>query len=58
MVDLRLTPDEAGKLRRVLEHYVSDLRMEIAGTERQDVREDLKGEEVFLKKVIDELQKS
>jgi hypothetical protein len=57
MAQLTLTDDEAGTLRRVLELYVSDLRMEIADTDAMDFREELKREEAFLKKVIEQLGK-
>jgi len=55
MAQLTLTDDEASTLRRVLEGYVSDLRMEIADTDAMDFREELKREEAFLKKVIEQL---
>ena len=55
MAQLTLTDQEAATLRRVLEQYVSDLRMEIADTDAMDFREQLKREEAFLKKVIEQL---
>ena len=55
MAQLTLTDQEAGTLRRVLEEYVSDLRMEIADTDAMDFREQLKREEAFLKKLIEQL---
>jgi len=55
MAQLTLTDQEAGTLRRVLEQYVSDLRMEIADTDAMDFREQLKREEAFLKTVIEQL---
>jgi len=48
MVQITLSDEEAGSLRNVLESYLSDLRMEIAGTERMDFREHLKRQEEFL----------
>ena len=55
MAQLTLTDQEAATLRRVLEQYVSDLRMEIADTDAMDFREQLKREEAFLKTVIEQL---
>ncbi len=55
MRQLTLTDSEAGTLRRVLEEYVSDLRMEIANTDSMDFRDQLKREEAFLKKLIEQL---
>jgi hypothetical protein len=42
-------------LRRVLEDYVSDLRMEIANTDSQDFRDDLKDREALLKGILERL---
>ena len=52
MVTLDLDPDERQILKEVLESYLSDLRMEIADTDRMDFREMLKErKEVILKAV-------
>ena len=55
MPQLTLTDEEAGTLRRVLEEYVSDLRMEIADTDSMDFRDQLKREEALLKRLIEQL---
>jgi len=55
MAQLTLTNQEAATLRRVLEEYVSDLRMEIANTDSMDFRDQLKREEAFLKRLIEQL---
>ena len=55
MPQLTLTDEEAGTLRRVLEEYVSDLRMEIADTDSMDFRDQLKRDEAFLKRLIEQL---
>jgi hypothetical protein len=52
MVNLELTPTEAEILKMVLENYLSDLRMEIAGTDSMDYREGLKARKMVLKKVV------
>lgn len=55
MVQITLTPEEAIILRDILNHYVSDLRMEIADTDAMDFREKLKNEEVFLNRLLRQL---
>lgn len=51
MVHLDLTADETRILLEVLESYLSDLRMEIADTDRLDFREMLKERKAVLLKV-------
>ena len=55
MVQITLTPEEAIILRDILNHYMSDLRMEIADTDAMDFREKLKNEEVFLNRLLRQL---
>jgi len=57
MIRLGLTPNEASALKEVLMSYLSDLRMEIADTDSMTFREGLKQREIFLKRLIDELEK-
>ena len=52
MVHIELEPTEAEVLRLVLESYLSDLRMEIAGTDSMDYREMLKARKMVLRKVV------
>lgn len=56
MIQIELTSEEAGILREILTSYLSDLRMEIAGTENMDFREALKKKEALLKKLIQRLE--
>ncbi len=56
MTQLTLTDTEASTLRKVLETYLSDLRMEIVDTEAQDFREQLKEEENILEKIVKALK--
>ena len=56
MTHLELTYEEAGELREVLESYLSDLRMEIGGTENMNFREMLKEKEVFLTEILRRLR--
>ncbi len=58
MARIDLKPEEARMLREVLESYLSDLRMEIAGTESVSFRENLKKTEAFLKELIPRLRES
>jgi len=56
MARIDLTPEEARTLHDVLESYLSDLRMEIAGTESVSFRENLKKTEIFLKELLPRLR--
>jgi hypothetical protein len=46
---------EADMLREVCESALSDVRMEVAGTESQNFRESLKRREEFLGSLLDRL---
>jgi len=52
---LNLSSDQAETLAQVLEDYVSDLRMEVANTDSQEFRDDLKKKELFLKDLLSRL---
>jgi hypothetical protein len=52
MIRLELSDEEATVLREALEFYMSDLRMEVADTDRQDFRNRLKQEEAVIKKIL------
>jgi hypothetical protein len=49
---LELRPDEVAVLRDVISHHLSELRMEIAGTERLSWREPMHREEELLKSLL------
>lgn len=55
MCTLELSSDEREMLMDILNSYRSDLRYEIAGTDSQDFRENLKHKEVFLDKLLNAL---
>ena len=55
MLELDLTPEEVAILRRVLTNDLSDLRMEIADTDRLDFRDRLRERKTVLAKVLDGL---
>ena len=55
MLELDLTPEEVEILRRVLTNDLSDLRMEIADTDRLDFRDRLRERKAVLAKVLDAL---
>ena len=55
MVNLELKPEEATALCEVLNAYLSDLSMEIAGTDSQDFRDQLKLKASFLRGVVEGL---
>jgi hypothetical protein len=54
-VELTLSDEEADTLRRALGSYLSDLRMEIRGTERREVRARLKRDKGQLNGLLDRL---
>ena len=55
MAQITLTPEEAATLRRILSNYVSDLRVEITNTDSWQFRQNLKREEVLLRKLVAQL---
>ncbi len=56
MVRLTITNEERDKLTRILSRDLSELRMEIAGTDNMKYRQELKAEEEFLKRLIKALE--
>lgn len=55
MVQLTLTDQDATTLKKALQTYLSDLRMEVADTDAQDFREGLKQEEAVITRLVHEL---
>jgi hypothetical protein len=55
MQTLELSSEEAYVLRETLETYLSDLRMEIADTDRMDFRDQLKHRRALIERVVDAL---
>lgn len=55
MVNLDLSASEQVVLREVLESAISELGMEISGTDSQDYREGLKERKQVLQKVVEAL---
>ena len=51
-IELRLTAEEAFTLSEALRSYLSELRMEVADTERQRVRDLLKEREHQLQEIL------
>lgn len=56
MADFVMTDEERQLLESILEELVSDLRMEIASTDRQDFRDDLKRKKVLIQKVLESVR--
>ena len=52
---LELTREDYDLLKRVLERYISNLRMEIAGTENADWRKDMHADEDRAKALLAQL---
>lgn len=57
MVLLNFSEEELKMFKEILESYLSDLRMEIADTDRMDFRENLKKKERFLNELLTLLNK-
>ncbi len=57
MVQLNLETKDAEALLRILKLYMSDLRFEIADTDRSSMTEQLKAEENEIKSIIEALSK-
>ncbi len=55
MVQLELQGEEAEMLLGVLQHYLSDLRMEVGNTEGYEYQIALKQREAFLQNIADNL---
>jgi hypothetical protein len=55
MVQIMLTDTDAATLKKALETYLSDLRMEVADTDAQDFREGLKQEESVITRLVGQL---
>ena len=58
MAQFNLTSEEIATLIQVLQSDRSELRMEIAGTDRMEFRDQLKHTKVLIQNVIDKLQQS
>ena len=57
MIQIELTSEKAEMLREIISDYLSDLRMEIAGTENMSFRENLKKKEELLNELLQRLEK-
>lgn len=57
MIQLDLNEEEREMLKDLMEEEISELRFEIADTERKDYRDMLKRKEALLKKVLEEVKK-
>lgn len=55
MPTIELTRQEAETLTDILESYVSDLGMEIADTERKDMRDEMKKRKAFAIRLLEQL---
>jgi uncharacterized protein YlxP (DUF503 family) len=56
MTRIEISEEDGVVLRRILESTLSDLRMEIADTDRQDFRDGLKADKAVLQRVLDQLE--
>jgi len=58
MARLELSEEEVRTLAQVLDYALSELRMEIADTDRKDFREGLKAQKQTLASILDRLRGS
>lgn len=56
MLRIELTENEVSTLQELITNYVSDLRMEVADTDRMEFREALKAKEELLKGLLARLE--
>jgi hypothetical protein len=56
MVQLKITEEERELLIEILENDISDLRMEIADTDRREYRDMLKNREAMMKNIQQKLE--
>ncbi len=56
MIDIHLTESEVETLHKILDTYLSDLRVEIADTDSKDFRDILKSEEMVIKEFLHRLE--
>ena len=54
MLQIDLTQQEKMVLRKILDEYYSELKMEISNTENWELKDKLKTEETVIKKVLAE----
>ena len=58
MIQLMITEEERELLMDILENDISDLRMEIADTDRQGYRDMLKNREILMKNIQQKLEQA
>ena len=58
MIQLMITEEERELLMDILENDISDLRMEIADTDRRGYREMLKNREILMKNIQQKLDQA
>ena len=58
MITLELTSAEAAALRETLRHDLSDMSVEIAGTDRKAYRDEIKLERELLQGIVERLDAS
>lgn len=56
MATIKITHEEAAMMREILQSYLSDLRLEIADTEKKRFRDVLKNQELFVKEFLARLE--
>lgn len=57
MLTITITAEEAGALKKALEAYISELRMEITHTDRLAFRDELKRRKALLNGIIAKIER-
>jgi hypothetical protein len=58
MIQLQLTAEDARLLEETLKHVLSDLSVEIAGTDKKAYRDEIKDHRAALQAIADQLRQS
>lgn len=58
MKDLTLTEEESALLVEILEDYISEIRMEIADTDKSSFKEKLKTQKLAVTKILQQLKEN
>lgn len=58
MSSLELNHEQQGILKEYLQRVLSDLSVEIAGTDRQQYREEIKAERRLLQEIVEQLDRA
>ncbi len=55
-MEMKLQTEEATLLKEILAEHLLELRMEVGGTENYDLRQELKRDEVVIRRMLAQLE--